>query len=529
MTFAYGTNGVVAKIHQFMKLPSRKQEEEVMRPVFVLSIVGFFVFAMAAAAQEETGYLVGPGDTLYVMVWGHEELSGTIPVAPDGTILLPSPVGVVEVRGMTVKEIEELLTTQLSRYVKSPQVTVSLREIGFLIHIIGEVRAPSFYKVPEETTLQELITRAGGLTQYADTEHVKITSQNSDGMAITQEVDFSRFLIGNEVSANPVLKPNDVVFVPRITTAEYLGKIVSVLGSVTSPGTFELDEEMTLLDVIALSGGSTTDADLEKIQVVSLSPYSIQTANLKRYMTEHDPSGNPTVRARMVVYVPSTYVPTKLTIPVNVVGQVLKPGAYEVLAETSKLTDVIFKAGGFAESADIGRVKIIRGNPKVDEKNEFNVRAFLVADDILQNPIIREGDIIVVPLSKTAKQISVVDSAFVSYKTVDTIGEVRKAGTYQVPVGASLLDVLILAGGVTPGADLERTTVIREAGKGTKFEINLKKVLTEGRFDLLLELESGDKVFIPQKKESRWGQIVRFAGQASTVAVLVLILTGRKY
>lgn len=490
---------------------------------FAVSLVffGFLVF-LFAEAQE---YLVGPGDTIYVMVWGQEELSGTLLVAPDGTIALPTPVGVVEVRGKTVKEIKELLTAQLSEYIKSPHVTVSLREMGYLIHIIGEVQAPSYYKVPENTTLQELITRAGGLTEYANTKRISLTSQNEEGTTV-QEIDFSKFLKENKVGANAILKPNDVIFVPRISTEEYLGGIVNVFGSVKDPGTFELEEQRALFDVIALAGGFTLDADLEKVQIVDLRPesYNVQTVNIKGFLN-NDPSANPMVRPRTIVYVPSTQLAPELTIPINMVGQVLRPGAYRVVAEKSRLMDAIFTAGGFTEGADIEGLKIIHRNSKSGEKERFNLKIFLVTGDINQNPALQEGDTVFVPISKTTKQISVVDTAFVAYKAVKIMGAVRSPSAYNLPAEATLLDLLILAQGVTPTADLERATLIREAGEKTKFEVNLKRVLAEGRFELLPQLVSGDMVFIPEQKEGKWRQVVRFAGELSTVTMLVWLVT----
>lgn len=487
-----------------------------------LIFVGCLVFSFAGAQE----YLVGPGDTLYVMVWGDDELTGTLVVSPDGTIAFPTPLGVVEVRGLTVKEVEKLLTDRLSIYVKNPQITVSLREMGFLIHIIGEVVAPSFYKLPENTTLQELITRAGGLTKYADIKHIRITSQNEDGITTSQEIDFSQFLKRNNIGANPVLKPNDVVFVPRINKNEYLSGVINVLGSVQRAGASELEEEMALLDVIGLvAGGFAPDADLEKVQLVTLQPYNLQTVNIKRYLIENDSSANPIVRPGMVVYVPSTQLIPELTISINVVGRVLRPGAYRLPAEKSRLVDAIFTAGSVAEGANMEKVKILHRNPGAGE-TEFNIKKFLVDGDVGENPMLDEGDTVVVPaVSETAKEISVVDTAFVPYKMVKIMGAVRNPGAYNLSTEATLLDLLILSQGVTPTADLERATLIREVGERTKFEVNLKKVLAEGRFELLPQLISGDMVFIPEQKEGKWRQVVRLAGELSTLTMLAWLVT----
>jgi len=495
-----------------------------MKKSFFLVIVVFlsFIFAVVAVAQD---YLLGPGDTLYVIIWGDEGLSGPVLIAPDGTIALPEPVGVMQAKGMTVKQVEVALISKLTKFVKTPRVTVSLREreTGFPVHITGEVLSPSFYKVPEGTTLQELITRAGGFSKYSDIGHIKITSQNEGGATTVRVVDFSQFLIGNNEIANPVLKPNDTIFIPRISNKEYLSNIVSVLGSVKEPGAFELKEDMALIDVIAFRGGFSIDADLGKIQVMSDS--GIINVNIKEFLTKKDPLGNPTIKSKMIVYVPSTIIPTELTVPVNIIGQVSRPGAYRVVVEKSRLMDAIFTAGGFTETADIEKVKIIRQDTK---ETTFNPKEFLTKGDTTQNPLLREGDTVVVTAGNRVKQItSVIDTAFVPYKEVKIIGAVRSPGTFQISESATLLDVLILGGGATSTADLERATITR---KGQKLEVDLRKVLTEGRLETVPALTSEDVVFIPEQRESKWGKFIRLTGQLSTISLLgvyIITLIGR--
>ncbi|HEX28650.1 TPA: hypothetical protein ENG04_01045 [Candidatus Poribacteria bacterium] len=488
----------------------------------ILSVL--LLTCLAGITQE---YKVGPGDMLYVVVWGYDELSGLVPVSPDGTIALPSPIGIVQVEGLTTKEISDLLAKRLSDYIRNPQVTVSLREFGYNIHIYGEVVTPGYYKVPDKTTLQEVISRAGGLTPYADVEHIRITSFNKDGSRRVRVINYRKYLRENDESSNPFVMSDDLIFVPRLKTEDYLKKVVSVLGSVQNPGVFDLEDAKRLMDVISLAGGFTVDADLEKVSVVDLSTgrYDVRIVNLKRFLQENDPSCNPPIHPRTVIYVPSTRIPEELTYPINVVGQVLRPGVYRVKAEKARVLDAIFSAGGFAQGADIERVTVI---PDQGEMKRLNLKRFLTEGDMSQNPRLNEGDTVIVPVSPLAKQLSVVDTAFVPYKTISVIGEVRNPGAFQVPIHATLLDLLIIAGGTTSTADLERVTLIRKASEGKKFEIDVKRVLTEGEFNLLPKLESGDTVFIPQKKESIWRQIVRLAADLSTIAALILILMGRR-
>ena len=87
--------------------------------------------ATAAVARDprSVAFLIGPEDVLDVQVWKNAELSRTVPVRPDGKVSLPL-VNDIQAAGLTPNELREQLTTRLSEYVPSPEVSVIVREIG---------------------------------------------------------------------------------------------------------------------------------------------------------------------------------------------------------------------------------------------------------------------------------------------------------------------------------------------------------------------------------------------------------------
>ncbi len=157
-----------------------------------------------------------------------------------------------------------------------------------------------------------------------------------------------------------------------------------------------------------------------------------------------------------------------------------------------------------------------------------------------------------VPLDEKAKRISPIHRIFSPSMTINVIGEVRQPGTYELSQTASLLDAITIAGGPTGDANIEEVTVIREAEgeqqatvsrsppdsrdgfaqprEQGRIEVDLEKVLTEGKFDLLPPLRSEDTIFIPKRKEDIgiWRQIVRLAADLSTIGLAALILMGRR-
>lgn len=507
-----------------------------------------------ATAHQE--YAVGPGDTLYIAVFnrGQEHLGGVVPVGPDGTISLPPPLGILNVDGLTIAEIQELITTRLSETIINPKVTVSIRAFeGFTVHIFGQVREPLYYKIVDNTTLQELISRAGGTTELADLKQVTLRRKDEDGQVREQKFDFSLFLQHNDLSANPTLQENDVVFIPRISREERAKQVVTVLGSVASPGIHELETASPLLYVLTLAGGLTQTSDLRKIWLLEPnSPnYAPRQIALSDFLTGSDPNANPVVAPGAAIFVESTQLPQEPSFNINVVGQVRSPGSYRV-PENARLLDVIFKAGGFSESSRMDEVNILHTAPHSPRSVKVDATNYFTTGNIESNPVLFEGDTIMVPLDEKAKRISPIHRIFSPSMTINVIGEVRQPGTYELSQTASLLDAITIAGGPTGDANIEEVTVIREAEgeqqatvsrsppdsrdgfaqprEQGRIEVDLEKVLTEGKFDLLPPLRSEDTIFIPKRKEDIgiWRQIVRLAADLSTIGLAALILMGRR-
>lgn len=504
------------------------------------AILGFALIFAVSASGQSLEYTVSPGDNLHVSVWGQEGLSGAVTVGPDGTIMLPPPVGSVYVNQMTAEEIAELLTKELEEFVKQPVVSVSIRSFqGFTVHILGQVKLPSFYRVPEGTSIQELVTKAGGFTDLADlTAIILVRRVDAKTKEIEKRtIDLSRFLEQNDMESNPVLENNDVVVVPKIGIDERAKQLVTVMGRVHKPGSYELDITMPLLDIIALAGGVSDDADLRDILILSRSEEEAgavrRRVNLEDILSGNNPSQSQMSKVSPgdLIFVPSIRLNMNRMFYVNVVGQVIKPGAYQI-AEDTRMIDAIFAAGGPAEGASIDNIAVIRskqdsgqGSPAI---SLISLRDYLLHGSLEANPVLHEGDTVVVPIIESAKVIPPVQMAFSPSIAVNVIGEVAKPGAYQISTESTLLDVLVLAGGPTTNANLKETMVIRGSKSEGKeqFEIDLEKVMTEGRLDLLPDILSGDTVFLPKVKEKRewWRSTMTLVRDISTLVVLYLYL-----
>ncbi len=156
---------------------------------------------------------VGPGDVFEVKVFGQDDLTGTYRVEGDGTILYPL-IGKVRVKGLTPPAIAAELARRLRRgYLRNPQVTVFVKEYNSKkVTVFGQVQKPGIFLYKSNMTIIQAITTAGGFTDLAD----------QDGTIVTRVIDGRKHRIPVKVQAigegraqNFILRPGDVVFVPK--------------------------------------------------------------------------------------------------------------------------------------------------------------------------------------------------------------------------------------------------------------------------------------------------------------------------
>src|ERR1700692_2578030 len=131
--------------------------------------------AEAAVAPDPrfAAYLIGPEDILDVQVWKNAELSRTVPVRPDGKVSLPL-VHDIQASGWTPEQLRSQLTTRLSEFVPTPEVSVIVREVHSVkVAVMGAVKVPGRYEVKSPATVLELIAQAQGLTEFGSRDHIR--------------------------------------------------------------------------------------------------------------------------------------------------------------------------------------------------------------------------------------------------------------------------------------------------------------------------------------------------------------------
>jgi polysaccharide export outer membrane protein len=253
----------------------------------------------AAAAEPRTeeaaSYILGPDDVIAIKALDAEEITSTsIRIDPSGFISLPM-LGRVTAGGFTVERLEKELSTRLKTYVREPVVAVSIVEYRSQpVSVIGSVGQPGVHQLEGRKTLVEILAKAGGvrpeagntinITRKAEWGPIPLPSAVKDpsGQFTVAQVSLRSILQATNPAENILIKPNDVIAVPR-------GALVYVIGEVKKAGGFVLSERSTIsgLQALAMADGMTSGAAPQKAIIIRQPPGEKRVeiaANLKEIL-----------------------------------------------------------------------------------------------------------------------------------------------------------------------------------------------------------------------------------------------------
>jgi len=260
------------------------------RMLQILVVAVLVSFPIAEAAGQQTEYVIGPGDVLSVSVWRHPELDRSIVVRSNGTVTFP-PVGEMNAAGLTPVEFSREIMQRLRDYTReTTQVTVSIAQFNSrAIYLTGQVAAPGRYSFETLPDLLQLLSQAGGPLPGADLSNVSVVRPGHGGPSVIQ-VDVAAYMRGQTSQPLPDLQPGDTVEVPPLALGGAMGGagLVYILGEVTAPGAYPASAGLDLLQLIAIAGGTTPEAQLDEVAVVMDSGTSqvVASVDLKRVIEQ---------------------------------------------------------------------------------------------------------------------------------------------------------------------------------------------------------------------------------------------------
>ncbi len=276
-----------------------------------------YVPTAPAAIPDSTSssYVLGPEDLVTVRVFAADDIPDKpAQIDNNGAITLPM-IGQIHAAGLTVEQFQANLVTAYKKYFKDPQVTVQVNEFHSQpVSVAGNVNTPGVVQLRGNRNLLEVISMAGGLRPEAG-DQALITRNLNEGTipvagAFTDptgkysvaHIDIRAVMSGKDPQGNILMKPHDVVTIPR-------ARLIYVLGNVAKPGGFVLtdNESMSITKAIALAGGWDKTASLSSASVLRASGGAEREqipANIKKIMQNKAPDLE--MRPDDILYVPNS-------------------------------------------------------------------------------------------------------------------------------------------------------------------------------------------------------------------------------
>lgn len=172
--------------------------------------------APTLAASPDYNYLIGPGDTINIVVWRSPELSMVVPVRPDGKIAAPL-VEDLPALGKNATTLARDIEKALSKVIRDPVVTVIVMNFvgpySEQIRVVGEATKPQVLAYRQKMTLLDVMIAVGGVTDFADGNGARIL-RTAEGNK-QYSVRIKDLVKRGDVSANVEMKPGDVLIIPQ--------------------------------------------------------------------------------------------------------------------------------------------------------------------------------------------------------------------------------------------------------------------------------------------------------------------------
>ena len=164
------------------------------------------------AASSE--YRLGADDLLNIEVWREPDVSGKVPVRPDGKISVPL-VGEVQAAGRTALQLQKVISDRLKAYISSPEVTVVVEEVNSRkINVLGRVLHPGTYNLGTGMHVLDAVAMAGGPVMFAHLGNVYVLRREPQGKVHKFRFNYNDVIAGKKPGENILLQPGDTVVIP---------------------------------------------------------------------------------------------------------------------------------------------------------------------------------------------------------------------------------------------------------------------------------------------------------------------------
>ena len=378
-------------------------------------------------------YRLGPGDEVYVDVWGASQQRFECTVSPEGVINIEN-FGPVQVSGLTVAQTNARLRSTLGARYAGSDVRLTVGQTRTItVDVMGEVKTPGTYTLSAFSTVFHALYMAGGTNDIGTLRNIKVFR---NGRQITT-CDIYDYILNGNMKGNVRLQPGDVVVVGSYEC------LVQVTGKVKRPMYYEMKSTESVGTLLRYAGGFTGDAYDQLVRLIRKSGGQLSVFSLDEFER-----GNFHLADGDSVAVDSTL--QRYRNMVEVKGAVFRTGKYQMDGSITTVRQLIEAAGGLCEDAMKTRAVLHR---LTDERRlqviQVDLQGILAhtAPDIA----LRNEDVLFIPSR----------SYLIGEQKLSIHGEVVYPGEYDFAENTTLEDFILQAGGLTDAASLVKVDVSR--------------------------------------------------------------------
>tara|TARA_Y100001936_G_scaffold68713_1_gene67709 strand:+ start:883 stop:2688 length:1806 start_codon:yes stop_codon:yes gene_type:complete len=474
----------------------------------------FFEFSPSTFAPTDSiaissSYVLGPGDSLEINLYGNEDLTTEAYISREGELFIPL-LGPVNLIGLTFEEANTLLQNKVRSRLIGTEISISLKELRSIsIYLLGEAYKPGQYLMSALSTVTNALFVAGGVNKNGSLRNIQIKRNNK----VIAEYDFYDFLLKGQLGSDVKLQDGDIIFIPFIENRVKIG------GSFKRPGIYEFKDNETIADAILLAGGFNRDvapntpierSSINKITFTREVSYIAGDSELDIKLENSDVLNVSGVSGLE----PETIILT---------GEIKRPGEYSILKGDSIL-DIINRAGGYTEESYSEGAVYTNKNAALRQKEAFERSADelenTIIDIITQGTIDDITEFTLTPISSLISKLRaadplgrmVVNLDYLNLKvnavnnfvvrggdslhipkrptSISVVGEVLNSSTITFQPTYNVENYIQLSGGLNESADKNRIFVIYPNGQSKLF----KRSLFSSRDNLL----PGSTIVVPR-------------------------------
>ena len=378
-------------------------------------------------------YVLGPGDAVFVDIYGASQRSVQETISPDGFIVIEG-FGPIQVSGLTVQQANSRVRSQLGARYSSSKIRLSVGQTRtIMVNVMGEVKSPGTYTLSAFSSVFHALYMAGGPSEIGTLRNIKVYRHNK----LVSTVDVYDYILNGKLSGNVRLGDNDVIVVGSYDC------LVNVTGKVKRPMYYEMKKNESVGTLIDYAGGFAGDAYRKSVRVVRKSGTQYSVYNVNEFdMASFRMADNDSVSVDSILPRYSNMVEVK--------GAVFRPGMYQLGEHIYSVKTLMESSEGvtedaFTQHAVMHRMKADRTLEVIAVDIE-GIMNGTVADIPLKNE-----DVLFIP----TKQESRVQ------QTIAIHGEVQYPGTYKYADNETLEDFVLQAGGLKESASMHNVLVSR--------------------------------------------------------------------